>query len=450
MKILHVTSYCHAGSIGGTERYILDLIRGLEANGMANVIAWVQPGAASRTLESEGVRIVTLPGTPMRVDAPLAAFGAAAEKLLAEEQPDVLHFHTFSLTEAALAQLAQARGIPYVFTYHSPAWTCRRETMLLYGQEPCDGEVRAWRCSACLSEERLGRGILAGQAATAVSLAAGWPALLLGATPWRRRTAFYYDSRRFRRVLRRFLGKCDLVVSCADWSTPILLLNGARARCLLHCPQGVPNAAADAVRASADSPAGTTGNEFVIGFVGRMLDVKGAHILMEGFSQMKSDQARLRIVGWETDRADLPYARRLSALAGADARIELVPKKTFGETLAEYQRFSLLAIPSTWMETGPLTLLEALGLGVPVFGSNRIGQLKLLREHGQVVEPNTPAGWLAALSGALAEFKRGAWETRRERLRQNPQLFAMSDVAVIMAARYQALRNPAGSLALPA
>jgi hypothetical protein len=31
LNILHVTKYCHAGSIGGTERYVLDLIRGLDA-----------------------------------------------------------------------------------------------------------------------------------------------------------------------------------------------------------------------------------------------------------------------------------------------------------------------------------------------------------------------------------------------------------------------------------
>jgi len=450
MRILHITQYCHAGTIGGTERYILDLIQGLEANGMQNAIGWLQRDTSARSLISEGVRIFILPTTPMRVDAPLAGLVPAAEKVLNDEQPDLLHFHTFGLTEAALARLAQARGIPYVFTYHSPAWTCRRETMLLYGKELCDGEVRAWRCSACQSEERIGRGVLAGQVAAAVSMAAGWPALAMGSSSLRRRTVFYYDSVRFRRGLRRFLSECDLVVSCADWSTPILRRNGAREECLWHCPQGVPNAAAEALRVASQIAAGPACHEFVIGFVGRVVEVKGPHILMEAFSRLKSDQARLRIVGWETDRAEVPYARRLSALARADARIELVPRRSFGETLAEYQRLSLLAIPSTWMETGPLTLLEALGLGVPVFGSNRIGQLKLLREHGQVVEPNTPAGWLAALSGALAEFKRGAWETRRERLRQNPQLFAMSDVAVIMAARYQALRNPAGSLALPA
>ena len=199
--------------------------------------------------------------------------------------------------------------------------------------------------------------------------------------------------------LRRFLAECDLVVSCCDWSGPVLRLNGARENCLVQCPQGVPNDIADALRENSElrTPNSELRTHFVVGYVGRVVEVKGVHILMEGFSQMQADEARLRIVGWDTEHADLPYARRIQDLAKADSRIELVPKQSFANTLAEYQRLDLLAIPSVCMETGPLTLLEALAVGVPVYGSNRIGQLNLLREHGRIVEPNTPDGWREAL-----------------------------------------------------
>ena len=481
MRILHVTEYCHADSIGGTERYLLDLIRGLDDAGIQNTIGWLKRGRATKTLESEGVRIVTLPSPPMRVDKPPPEFQETAVRLLETEKPDWLHFHTFGLTEALFARFGKQRGIRYAFTYHSPAWTCRNDTLLLRGGEICDGEVRAWRCSACQSGERLGMGMLAGHAAAAVSLVAGWATLPAGNTSFRRRSAFFYDTSRYRRVLRSFLAECDLVVSCCDWSGPVLRLNGARENCMVHCPQGVPNAIADALRAeskiiprssrgdeaqikignrkSASCPGGiqpegeignqlepphvgchtfersSTGKEFVVGFVGRAVEIKGAHILMEGFSKMKADEARLRIVGWETDRTDLPYARRLQQLAQADSRIELVPKKSFSDTLAEYQRLSLLAIPSVWMETGPLTLLEAIALGVPVYGSNRLGQLNLLREHGRIVEPNTPAAWQAALAEALARWRRGEWRVERTAL----PLRTMADVAREMATCYRGI-----------
>ena len=442
MKIVHITEYCHTGSIGGTERYILDLIRGLDTAGIQNTIGWLHRGLSAETLEADGVRIFKLPSPQMRVDAPLPEFHEAATRLLETEKPDCLHFHTFGLTEAALAKLAKQRGIPYAFTYHSPAWTCRRETGLLYGKELCDGEVRAWRCSACQSEERLGMGILAGHAATAVSMALGWAAVPLGRTSLRRRAAFYYDSARFSRVIRTFLAECDLVVSCCDWSGPVLRRNGAREQCMVHCPQGVPNAVADALHAEQKLMPPTTGKEFVVGYIGRVTEVKGVHILMEGFSRMEGEEARLRIVGWESDRADQPYARRLQEFAQADSRIELVPKKSFADTLAEYQRLSLLAIPSVWMETGPLTLLEALAIGVPVYGSNRLGQLNLLREHGRIVEPNTPAGWQAALTDALKEFRDGKWAAHHERIRATVKLRSMAEVAKENLAHYRKLTEP--------
>ncbi len=452
MRILHVTQYCHAGSIGGTERYILDLIRGLDAAGIQNIIGWLQPGRSTETLVADGVRILKLPAPQMRVDMPPSEFKEAAVRLLETEKPDLLHIHTFGLTEAALAKLAKQRGIPYAFTYHSPAWTCRRETMLLYGKEPCDGEVRAWRCSACQSEERLGIGTLAGHVATAISLALGWAALPLGRTSLRRRTAFYYDSLRYARVLRSFLSECDLVVSCCDWSGPVLRRNGARENSMVHCPQGVPNAVADALRTKSDLGPRTSDlrPQFVVGYVGRVVEVKGVHILMEGFSRMEGEEARLRIVGWDPDHADLPYARRLQQLAQADSRIELVPKKSFADTLAEYQRLSLLAVPSVWMETGPLTLLEALALGVPVYGSNRIGQLNLLREYGRIVEPNTPAGWLSALTDTLAQWRQGARsegskaESRKQKVESRNEgavlpLRTMTDVSKEMATCYRGI-----------
>lgn len=438
MRILHITEYCHAGSIGGTERYILDLIRGLDAAGIQNAIGWLKLGHSTETLKSESVQIVTLPSPQMRVDTPLPEFQAAATRLLETEKPDWLHFHTFGLTEAALAKLAKQRGIPYAFTYHSPGWTCRCGTLLLYGQHPCDGEVRAWRCSVCQSEERLGMGTLAGHAATAISMAAGWAGLLMGTTSFRRRSAFFYDSFRYRRELRSFLAECDLVVSCCDWSGRVLRCNGAREDCIVHCPQGVPNAIADMLRTEQKLTPPTTDKEFIIGYVGRVTEVKGVHILMKGFSQMSSNETRLRIVGWEPDHANLPYARRLRQLAQVDSRIELVPKKSFNDTLAEYQRLSLLAIPSTWMETGPLTLLEALAVGVPVYGSNRIGQLNLLREHGRIVEPNTPAGWQAALTDALGLWKQGAWSKKRMAL----PLRTMTEVAKETLGHYRKLTEP--------
>jgi glycosyltransferase involved in cell wall biosynthesis len=188
------------------------------------------------------------------------------------------------------------------------------------------------------------------------------------------------------------------------------------------------------------SPAGP---EFVVGYVGRVTQVKGVHILMEGFSRLRERNARLRIVGWDPTHASTPYYLLLQNLARADPRVTLVPKKPFADALGEYQGMSLLAVPSVSFETGPLTLFEAQAMGVPVYGSNRLGQLEVLKAYGRIVEPNTPAGWARALEEAYALFQRGEWP--KEQSSRDPQrkLRTMADVCQEIASYYRQ-RLPGG------
>jgi glycosyltransferase involved in cell wall biosynthesis len=440
LKILHITEYCHAGSVGGTERYILDLTKALTQLGHSSAIGWLTAPVQRAPITEQGVRILPLPAPPMRVDAALPGLTQAALQLLHAEKPDLLHFHTFGFSEALLARMGREHGIPYAFTYHSPAWTCRRETLLYRGAEPCDGEVRPWRCSACQSEERLGGSWMAANAATAGSLAFGWPALTLGRNSLRRRTAFYYDTLRYRRALRHFLSECDLVISCCDWSTPLLVSNGARPETVRLCPQGVSNDFLSALEVPEPRTTRPDPSLFTVGYVGRLTPVKGIHILVDGFARAPEPRARLRVVGWEPEKTQWGYARGIESAAKADPRIELVPKAGLAGTIGEYRRLDMLAIPSVWMETGPLTLYEGLALNLPVYGSCRIGQLKLLREHGTVVEPNTPESWRSALVQAF-DRHRNSQISRGPTCLDSPRIRTMLDVAVEMDTHYRSSLN---------
>ena len=59
----------------------------------------------------------------------------------------------------------------------------------------------------------------------------------------------------------------------------------------------------------------------------------------------------------------------------------------------------MLAVPSQWLETGPIVVLEAFAAGIPVAGSN-LGGIPELVEHGVnglLIDPASPANWAAAL-----------------------------------------------------
>jgi glycosyltransferase involved in cell wall biosynthesis len=70
---------------------------------------------------------------------------------------------------------------------------------------------------------------------------------------------------------------------------------------------------------------------------------------------------------------------------------------------AEYDKLSLIAMPSIWFEMAPLVLQEAWSRGIPVYGTARIGQADELRARGGLVDPNTPETWQRAIKEAFVK-----------------------------------------------
>jgi glycosyltransferase involved in cell wall biosynthesis len=227
-----------------------------------------------------------------------------------------------------------------------------------------------------------------------------------------------------------------LAISCSEWGKPILIANGAAPARVKIIPQGVPNDfVAAAKNAISQRPARTIGKPFTIGYIGRVTPVKGVDILAEGFSRVQGDDLRLKIFGFVKNEKNVGKLNdTLAALSSRDSRIELCPRLSLAEMAGVYSELDLIAIPSVWLETGPFVLFEALQMGIPVFGSNRLGHPRLLKNGGMVVEPNTADGWQKALSDAAKEFRTGQWEKRRENIRTQIKMDTMDDVAAEMAA----------------
>jgi glycosyltransferase involved in cell wall biosynthesis len=440
VKIAHITQYCLPATSGGTERYIADLIRGLASHGVAGCIGWFD-GSRSRTdtFEAGGAPVIPLPAPITRFDPPPHGCLEAGKALLAQHEPDLLHFHTFGRAEALLARLARARGIPYTFTYHSPAWNCRQGSLFRWGRERCDGEVRAWRCSACRLQQRLQCPPALAWMGTAVSAVVGVPFLGLRGNAWRRRGAFVYESHIIRREFREFLTNAAVTISCCEWSVSVLERNGAPSEHLVRCAQGVP---LDIVDMGPTTPHQRE-DTFTVGFVGRLSPVKGARILVDAFRRTDYADARLRIFGWSSSRDVAAYARGVEELARSDPRITFAPMTPFEELLKEYRKLDLLAIPSDWPETGPLVMLEAFGIGVPAWGSDGVGQLDMLRQRGRVISPNTPESWFDALEGAFEMHRRHKWHTWADTQTAGP-LRSMLTVADEMLAHYREMLGQGG------
>jgi glycosyltransferase involved in cell wall biosynthesis len=434
IDISQVSRYVHLGSSGGTERYLLDLILGLLERGHTSHITWLTQDKGSDSLfeDKYGIQVLPLNVPAGYVDVPYSQLCEEYVKYLMNCRVDMAHFHTFSLSEAAMAETAHLSGIPYVFTYHSPAWSCRRGDLLRWGTKICDGEVRSWRCSACMIQQRIQCSPHVAWALTGLLAPLGLLGRFAGGK-LHRRTAFIEDTARFRAALRHFLKRAAAVVACSEWSIPVLERNGAPSDRIVHSPQGV---SMDFVRAMGQKQAPTRNHApFTVGYVGRVTPVKGVHLLVEAFAATEYRDARLRIVGCDDSESGRRYLRRLRSLAGNDPRIEFVPKQPFEAMFEVYRSLDLLVIPSVGLETGPLTLLEALALGVEVWGSERIGQMQVLEDYGRVICPNTVTAWRTALESAFEKHS----TQEEDRPHRPANVRTMQDVAEEMAALYERL-----------
>jgi glycosyltransferase involved in cell wall biosynthesis len=93
------------------------------------------------------------------------------------------------------------------------------------------------------------------------------------------------------------------------------------------------------------------------------------------------------------------HAAGLEEMIAGDTRIRLLPALPAADVIARLRDYDLLVVPSQWLETGPLVVLEAFAARIPVVGSNLGGIAELVRDgiDGLLVSPYpSSAAWATA------------------------------------------------------
>jgi glycosyltransferase involved in cell wall biosynthesis len=93
------------------------------------------------------------------------------------------------------------------------------------------------------------------------------------------------------------------------------------------------------------------------------------------------------------------YVRSLRELAAGDTRVRFCPPVSSHQVPALLHLYDVVAVPSRWLETGPLVVLEAFAAGVPVVGSRLGGIVELVADgvNGLLLEPQSVAAWTGVL-----------------------------------------------------
>lgn len=133
-------------------------------------------------------------------------------------------------------------------------------------------------------------------------------------------------------------------------------------------------------------------------YAGRIHESKGVDLLLQAVDRLADRHAvTLSIAGKGQQEAELretyggkPWCRFLGFLSQGDLADEMM-------------RSDLLCIPSIWAENSPGVVIQALGLGLPVLGSNWGGIPELVHdgENGRLVTESTADAWAVAIENCI-------------------------------------------------
>jgi len=405
ISILQATAWYPPAYLGGTEVYLTGLVRELRScNITSKIVAPLGPDQPD-PYEYDGttVRTYSVNEIPSRAELRGEERHKGFEKfsrILSEERPDIYHQHSWTrgLGSAHLLKAREA-GLKTILTVHTPNVICLRGTMMRYGLHSCNGQIHPQACGACWSNGRGLPKIFARQlSALPPAISAALERSIL---PGRFATALGARAlgERRREEFAHILANTDRIVAVSRWLFEALLANGVPANKLILCRQGIdPNFAEEANNLA--SRCVETRNVFRVLYLGRWHPVKGIDVLVRAMRAIPSDvPITLSIHGVGDGFEERAYRSYVRKLAAGDSRITIgaaVPHEQLALTLVQG---SALAVPSLWMETGPLIVLEAKALGIPVIGSRLGGIAELVREpeDGVLVPPNDVQAWTSAL-----------------------------------------------------
>jgi glycosyltransferase involved in cell wall biosynthesis len=352
MKILLASDF-FPPSPGGLEAHVQRLANALIRRGhqVAVVTCTAQPdplpGSAAivsaNTVLGRAPQLFQEGGRPYPPPFPDATFRRTVNLLTDRWQPDVIHAHGWCAFSCYWPGAP-----PLVVTLHDHGLRCPKKTLIREGTECAWG--RGMRCVTCAGAQSIVKRL----PLTAV-MAHSVPRLVA-------------HTSRFLAVSR------SVAQRVAELGLPSPAV------------EVVPNFL-DIDGVSSDGPADAA----TVLFVGPDSQHKGRSVLIDAFRRLPAGQARLILVGSDI-QVNSPGVSTLGYLRGGALR-------------EQYQKASVVVVPSVWPEPCPTVVLEAMAHGRPVVGSRTGGIPDLVEDRlsGLLVQPNDPGALAEALSQILTD-----------------------------------------------
>ncbi|HTL87907.1 MAG TPA: glycosyltransferase [Leptolyngbya sp.] len=399
MNVIQASAWFPPDSFGGVEVYLDGLVQDLSAIGLQCKVAAARKQPQPTIEHYNETEVYRYPAED------LTAFQA----WLTQNRAGIYHQHTLrSGCGLAHLQVAKQLRMKTVLTVHMPDLACLRGTLMQGGNSACDGKIEIDRCSACLGvSKRVPSWALEQLSKIPSAIALPMRQRLQQSSNVRLRQlgttiATPAQVRDQQRQFNQAVELSDRIVVVCQWLYDAFVLNGVPESKLVLSRHGV-STVEPSVSRSITVP-------IRIGFLGRWQATKGVQILAQALQQIPNAPVELIIHATHADQHGAANREKVLAIAQNDARIHIKPTLARSEISNAIAQFDLLAVPSQWLETGPLVVLEAFAARTPVIGSDLGGIAELVNHKID--------GWLLPASDV------NAWANAIAQLAENPETIA--------------------------
>ena len=286
-------------------------------------------------------------------------------------KPDLVHvMHAMKLSASALT-VCDTLQIPFIVSLCDFWFICPRHTLLKWDNSLCNGPTHPFYCIKCMQDLH---GFVK------------YPHILRDLPDLAKRNAFIKQS----------LLKAKRIIALSSFQKQMYARNG------------IPNERMEVIQHGLDQApvkfeARVHQKPYRIGYIGSIVEHKGAHILLGALAQIPDLDVTCTVYG---EMNSSPYAKQLRKLVESDPRIRFMGTFEPSNISDVISSIDILAVPSIWYENEPLVVKSALQAGVPVL-CNDIGSLADMIIQGQtgwLVSERTVAAWADAIQNAVEEL----------------------------------------------
>ncbi|QDV06914.1 D-inositol-3-phosphate glycosyltransferase [Planctomycetes bacterium Poly30] len=394
LKLLYVVHGFPPDTWAGTEIYTYNIASEMQRRGHEVTILTRsgpeadEPEFTLRREEFQGLRVIRMTHRlafgDLRESFLRTGPEIAFREVLAEVEPDLVHFQHLIHMSAGLVDIARRRGLATVVTCHDYWALCARVQMIRPDGAICPSNMGSG-CYLCIKERGLDRVEQAAKLDGTVRAGkiVGRMAELLnkigvGPQGMQSRAQDFRHLQERAEVVPAAYAKADLRISPSRFLRDKYLESGAfDPHTFLFSDNGMRTDHVEALSKTAD-PEG----RIRFGFVGSLVWYKGGEVLIQAMKRIAMGPLKNRIhlhVYGGFDPENDEHHRDLAALAqGAPVTFH---GRFDNSRLSEvYADIDVLVVPSVWYENSPITIHEAYLTRTPVLASDIGGMAEFVRD----------------------------------------------------------------------